>query len=78
VLRNYLSRPPRPRMQPEEPSIAPRSGLLSLRSALIFAIATVGGLLTGWSQPGLGLGAWLALVVGLDAIIDRDQPHSGS
>jgi acid phosphatase family membrane protein YuiD len=77
VLRDYLSRPPRPTTQPEERSIAQRPGLLSVRSAVIFAIATVGGLLAGWSQPGLGLGAWLALVVGLDAIIDRDHPHSG-
>lgn len=54
---------------------SPRHGLLSVRSAVIFAIATAGGLITGWSQPGLGLGAWVALVVGLDVMIDRDQSH---
>jgi hypothetical protein len=40
---------------------------------VIFAIATAGGLIAGWSQPAFSLGAWLALVIGLDAIIDRDQ-----
>jgi len=40
---------------------------------VIFAIATAGGLITGWSQPAFGLGAWLALVIALDAIIDRGQ-----
>jgi hypothetical protein len=77
VLRDHLSRRASHRTHPEERPTVPRHGLLSVRSAVIFAIATAGGLLAGWSQPGLGLGAWLALVVGLDAIIDHDQSHSG-
>jgi acid phosphatase family membrane protein YuiD len=76
VLRNHLSRRESHTTHPGERPIALGHGLLSVRSAVIFAIATAAGLLVGWSQPGLGLGAWLALVVGLDAIIDRDQPHS--
>jgi hypothetical protein len=77
VLRDYLSRWVSHRAHPAERPIALRHGLLSVRSAVIFAIATAGGLLAGGSQPGLGLGAWLALVLGLDGIIDRHQPHSG-
>jgi hypothetical protein len=77
VLREYLSRLASHTTHTEERLIAPRHGLLSVRSAVIFAIATAGGLLAGGSQPGLGLGAWLALVVGLDAIIDRDQFRPG-
>jgi acid phosphatase family membrane protein YuiD len=77
MLRDHPSRRASHRTHPKERPTAPRHGLLSVRSAVIFAIATAGGLLAGWSQPGLGLGAWLALVVGLDAIIDHDQPHSG-
>jgi hypothetical protein len=77
VFRDHLSRRASHRTHPEECAIAPRHSLLSVRSAVILAIATAGALLAGWSQPGLGLGAWLALVVGLDAIIDHDQPHSG-
>jgi hypothetical protein len=47
---------------------------LSLRSAVIFAIATAAGLAAGyWSQPAFGVGAWVALVVGLDAIIDPES-----
>jgi acid phosphatase family membrane protein YuiD len=76
VLRDYLNPRTSHAGHVQESPASPRHGLLSLRSAVIFAIATAGGLIAGWSQPGLGLGAWLALVVGLDAIIDRDQHHS--
>jgi hypothetical protein len=75
VLRNYLTRRASRARHLEGSATSPPHGLLSVRSALIFAIATAGGLMAGWSQPGLGLGAWLALVVGLDTIIDRDQPR---
>jgi hypothetical protein len=75
VLRDYLARRASHATHLEESATAPRHGLLSVRSAVIFAIATAGGLIAGWSQPGLGLGAWLALVIGLDTIIDRDRPH---
>jgi hypothetical protein len=44
-----------------------------VRSAIIFAIATAGGFIAGWSHPAFGLGAWIALVIGLDAIIDHDR-----
>jgi hypothetical protein len=74
VLRDHLARHASHAKDLEGSPTAPRHGLLSVRSAMIFAIATVGGLLAGWSQPGFGLGAWLVLVIGLDAIIDRDQP----
>jgi hypothetical protein len=48
-----------------------RRGLLSVRSAVIFAVATAGSLVVGhWSQPALGFGAWIGLVIGLDQIID--------
>jgi hypothetical protein len=76
VLHDFLARGASHVTHNEESPRSPRHGLLSVRSAVIFAIATAGGLIAGWSQPGLGLGAWLALVVGLDAIIDRDQLHS--
>ena len=75
MLRDYLTRRASHATNLEESPTSPRHGLLSVRSAVIFALATAGGLVAGWSQPGFGLGAWLALVVGLDAIIDRDQPH---
>jgi len=43
-----------------------------IRTAVILAIATAGGLLMAqWSTPAMGLGAWLTLVIGLDSIIDR-------
>jgi len=75
VLRDYLTHRASHTRHLEESPTAPRHGLLSVRSAVIFAIATAGGLITGWSQPAFGLGAWLVLVIGLDTIIDRDQPH---
>lgn len=77
MLRDYLTRRAnrakyRKKEHPE--GVPPsRSGLLSVRSAVIFAIATAGGMITGWSRPEFGLGAWLVLVIGLDAIIDHDQ-----
>jgi hypothetical protein len=72
-LRRYLTRRASTRMQVEAPP-QPRRGLLSLRSAVIFAIATAAGLAAGyWSQPAVGIGAWVALVVGLDAIIDPES-----
>ena len=38
----------------------------------IVGAATAGGLMTAqWSSLGFGFGAWLALVLGLDSIIDR-------
>jgi hypothetical protein len=74
VLRDYLTRRAgRPRHLEESPT-ALRQGLLSLRSAVIFAIATATGLTAGhWSEPTCGLGAWVALVIGLDAIIDSES-----
>jgi hypothetical protein len=77
VFRVYVSRRASRTPRPQGPT-ALGHGLLSVRSAVIFAVATVGGLLAGGSEPGLGLGTWLALVVGLDAIIDHERPHSGS
>jgi hypothetical protein len=74
VLRGYLTHRAKRITQAEEVS-QPQRGLLSLRSAVIFAIATAGGLVAGhWAQPEIGLGAWMALVLGLDTIIDGDQP----
>jgi len=75
VFRDYLARHAGHAKHFEGSPTPPRHGLLSVRSAVIFAIATAGGLITGWSQPVFGLSAWLALVIGLDAIIDRDQAH---
>ena len=73
MLQHYLTRRIRSTTQVEE-APRPRAGLLSLRSAVIFALATAGGLLTGiWSEPTFGLGAWIALVIGLDTIIDRER-----
>jgi hypothetical protein len=41
---------------------------------VIFAIATAAGLAAGqWSEPAFGFGAWVAAVIGLDAIIDPDS-----
>jgi hypothetical protein len=71
VLRDYVARRPNRARDPEK-SPPTRHGLLPVRSAVIFAIATAGALIAGWSQPGFGLGAWLVLVIGLDAIINRD------
>jgi hypothetical protein len=69
LLRDHLNRSAKARREPEAPS---RPALLSLRTAVILAIATAGGLATAhWSAPALGLGAWLTLVIGLDNIIDR-------
>jgi hypothetical protein len=49
-----------------------RPALLSLRTTVILAVATAGGLMTAqWSSPEFGFGAWLTLVIGLDSIIDR-------
>jgi hypothetical protein len=76
VLRVYVSRRTSRTTRPQEPR-ALGHGLLSVRSAVIFAIATAGGLLADGSQPGLGLGTWLALIIGLDAIIDHERPNSG-
>jgi hypothetical protein len=40
---------------------------------VIFAVATAAGLATGhWSEPAAGFGAWVAVVIGLDAIIDPE------
>jgi len=75
VLRDYLTRRASHARYLDRRSTAPRHCLVSVRSAVILAIATAGSLIAGWSQPGLGLGAWLALVVGLDTIIDRDPAH---
>lgn len=75
MFRDYLARHASPAKHLEESSTTLRHGLLSVRSAVIFAIATAGGLISGWSQPAFGLGAWLALVIALDAIIVRDQAH---
>jgi hypothetical protein len=72
-LRRYLTRRARNATQVEEPHRRHR-GLLSLRSAVIFAIATADGLATGhWSEPAAGFGAWVAVVIGLDAIIDPES-----
>ncbi len=73
MFRDYLARHASRAKHLERSPTALRHGLLSVRSAVIFAIATAGGLITGWSQPAFGLGAWLALVIALDAIIDRGQ-----
>jgi acid phosphatase family membrane protein YuiD len=76
VLRDYLTRRgnrAKCRSGRHSTEVPPsRRGLVSLRSAVIFAIATAEGVTTGWSRPEFGLGAWLVLVVSLDAIIDRD------
>ena len=72
-MRRYLTRRTRRTTQVEEPD-RPHRGILSLRSAVIFVIATAAGLITGhWSEPQFGVGAWVALVIGLDGIIDRDS-----
>ena len=74
MLRRYLtaSRAKSP-MRIDNP-VQRRGGLLSLRSAVILAIATAAGLVTGqWSEPHFGVGAWVALVIGLDQVIDRDS-----
>lgn len=74
MLRDYLTRRASRARHLERSPTAPRHGLLSLRSAVIFAIATATGLAAGhWSEPALGLGAWVALVIGLDAIIDPES-----
>jgi hypothetical protein len=72
-LRRYLTRRTKSTTQVEAPD-RPHRGLLSLRSAVIFAIATAAGLAAGqWSEPAFGFGAWVAAVIGLDAIIDPDS-----
>jgi hypothetical protein len=74
VLRDYLTRRASRATHHEGSPTAPRHGLLSLRSAVIFAIATATGLAAGrWSEPAFGLGAWVALVIGLDTIIDPES-----
>ena len=71
-MRRYLTRRTKRTTQVEAPD-RPHHGLLSLRSAVIFAIATTAGVTVGhWSDPAVGFGAWVAAVVGLDAIIDPD------
>jgi len=74
VLREYLTR--RRREHRTNPASAPQTGhgLVSLRSAVIFAIATAAALGTGLStQPEFGITAWIATVIGLNTIIDRDR-----
>ena len=74
MLRDHLTRRASRARHSESSPAAPRHGLLSLRSAVIFAIATATGLAAGqWSEPAFGLGAWVALVIGLDAIIDPES-----
>jgi hypothetical protein len=70
MLRFYLSRAAKRESAAQEPPLA-RRGLLSLRTTVIFAVATAGSLAVGhWSQPEFGFGAWIGLVIGLDQIID--------
>ena len=70
MLRDNLNRSAKGRRG--GPATQERPALLSLRTAVILAIATAGGLLMAhWSTPVMGLGAWLTLVIGLDSIIDR-------
>jgi hypothetical protein len=73
LLRGYLNRSVRSRRKPAEAAEVPdRPALLSLRTTVILAVATAGGLMTSqWSSPEFGFGAWLTLVIGLDSIIDR-------
>ena len=74
MLRDYLTRRASRATHLEGSPSASRHGLLSLRSAVIFAIATATGLAAGhWSEPAFGLGTWVALVIGLDAIIDPES-----
>jgi hypothetical protein len=71
VLRRYLTASRAKSPTEVEDPVQPRRGLLSLRSTVILAIATAAGLVTGhWSEPQFGVGAWVALVIGLDGIID--------
>ena len=70
MLRDHLNRSAKNRREPAE--VPDRRALLSLRTTVILAVATGGGLVTAqWSSPEFGFGAWLTLVVGLDTIIDR-------
>ena len=73
LLRDHLNRSTKARRDTAEAGSPLRPALLSLRTAVILAIATAGGLATAhWSAPAFGLGAWLTLVIGLDSIIDRE------
>lgn len=73
MLRDHLNRSARTRRKPAKaPEASDRHALLSLRTTVILAVATAGGLMTAqWSSPEFGFCAWLTLVIGLDSIIDR-------
>jgi hypothetical protein len=67
LLRDHLNRSTKARSKTAEAASPLRPALLSLRTAVILAIATA-----HWSAPASGLGAWLTLVIGLDSVIDRE------
>jgi hypothetical protein len=75
LLRDHLNRSAKSRRKPAEAAEAlDRRALLSLRTTVILAVATAGGLMTAqWSSPEFGFGAWLTLVIGLDSIIDPGE-----